>query len=281
MIPSSDLRGYYESRDTAKAVTSDNPHSRELVEIVMHALDIRHTDRVLDVGCSDGYLLERLMDGAKFATGTGVDISELSVQTARSLVRRYANISFCQGYADALPLGNETFDKIICNEVIEHVPDDLGTLKELWRVCAPGGLVYVTGPNSFHDMLPLFVRHCRRVDEMEGHLRRYSAEEFRRLAEAAGFELVRLQYNAFLASYCWYAGVIYNTPLKNALMRVLLRGDATRTAHSGHDALPLERPSFGPLARIGFIAMQLVSALDRPFRSSKRNMGFYAVLAKK
>lgn len=273
-----DLRDYYENRNAAKAITSDNPHSRALVKIIQRALDLRSTDSVLDVGSSDGYILERLMDAVDYRKGVGIDISEHSIELARSIVRN-PRLSFVQGYADRLPFEDESFDKIVCNEVIEHVPDDKGTLKELSRVCKRGGLIYITAPNSFEDMLPLFVRHCRKVDLKEGHLRRYSAAQLGQLAESCGLKVIHLQYNAFIASYFWYSLVVYNAPLKEWLMRFVVTRRSAPTV-TGTQPTEQMRPTFGMLAKIGFLAMQMVSALDRPFRNSTKNMGFYAVLRK-
>ena len=100
------------------------------------------------------------------------------------------------------------------------------------------------------------------------------------MAESAGFRVLSVEYNAFLASYFWYAFVIYNLPLKNLLMRLVVRGKAAEKTQTAAGArIPTERPTFGLAAKLGFFAMTLVSALDRPFKGPK-NMGFYAVLAK-
>lgn len=276
MKSSSEYQKYYESRNVEKAVTSDNPHSLALIDIVREALDLQREDVVLDVGCSDGYVLQRLYEAVPFSKGVGIDISDYSVSVAKNIVK-YANLDFMQGYGDDLPFEDESFDKIVCNEVIEHVPDDAATLRELYRVCRPGGRVYVTAPNALTDALPLFAEHCEKVDAEEGHLRRYSSEAMEALARDAGFEVESITYNGFIASYLWYSFVIYNRPFKKFASR-LIRKDFPPP--SG-DSLPTSRPKFGLLAQLGFGAMRLVSALDRPFRNSRKNMGFWAILVKR
>ncbi len=121
-----------------KAVTTDNPHSEAPVKIVRESLQLRHDDRVLDIGCFDGYLLQRLMDATPFSSGAGIGISEYGIRLARSLVSA-PNLTFAQGMAECLPFDDESFDKIICSEIIEHVPDDVAAMREIYRVCRRDG----------------------------------------------------------------------------------------------------------------------------------------------
>lgn len=66
---------------------------------------------VLDVGCGNGLLVERLA-GSRFAVG---------VDRSRYALRQFAALR-CQADANALPFADETFDCVVCAEVIEHLP---------------------------------------------------------------------------------------------------------------------------------------------------------------
>jgi len=45
-----------------------------------------------------------------------------------------------------LPIENETFDYVLCTEVIEHVPEPLKAIEELSRICKRGGKIIITAP---------------------------------------------------------------------------------------------------------------------------------------
>jgi SAM-dependent methyltransferase len=57
--------------------------------------------------------------------------------------------------ATAMPFPDDTFDVVICNHVIEHVPASDTLAQELYRVARPGGLVYVATPNIYRPKVPL------------------------------------------------------------------------------------------------------------------------------
>ena len=52
-----------------------------------------------------------------------------------------------RGSCDQLPFGDESFEAVICSEVIEHIQDDSPVLEEIWRVLRPGGIVILGTPD--------------------------------------------------------------------------------------------------------------------------------------
>ncbi len=86
---------------------------------------------VLDAGCGEGETLERLgglLDGAV----TGIDLNPESVEFA---ARRIPSGTFQVGDLTALPFEDDSFDLVLCLEVLEHIPDPGPALAELSRVC--------------------------------------------------------------------------------------------------------------------------------------------------
>ena len=75
--------------------------------------------------------------GVRATFAAMVDAGELSGDTLAVAV---------QGDALALPFADETFDRVICSEVLEHIPDDLGAMAELARVLRRGGTMAITVP---------------------------------------------------------------------------------------------------------------------------------------
>jgi ubiquinone/menaquinone biosynthesis C-methylase UbiE len=99
-------------------------------------------DRVLEVGCGAGHLLERLPAGR----AVGLDLAEsLLARAARRLGHRAA---LAQGDAGALPFATGAFDRVYCSEVLEHIVDPAAAVREIGRVLRPGGVAVLSVPNE-------------------------------------------------------------------------------------------------------------------------------------
>ena len=107
---------------------------------------------VLDVACGGGLLTEALYDfGAQV---TGVDISEVAIETARLHASKNSkDIDYILGEAENLLIEKKTFDIVSCLEAIEHVPDPELLVKTCSDLCKPGGEVFFStinrNPKSF------------------------------------------------------------------------------------------------------------------------------------
>ncbi len=97
---------------------------------------------VLDCGCGTGDMLSIIADQVAPGRVLGGDISSTMTQEAR---RRAAdgpsNIQFEQMDAQALPLPDETFDRVLATQLLIHVPDPARAFQELCRVLAAGGRI--------------------------------------------------------------------------------------------------------------------------------------------
>ncbi|MCW2954494.1 MAG: type 11 methyltransferase [Conexibacter sp.] len=107
--------------------------------------------RVMDVGAGDAPYRE-LFAHAEYVT---VDWAES--------VHEDASASDVIASADALPLGDGTFDAALLTQVLEHVPEPTRVLHELFRVLRPGGQVFVTAPLAWelHEAPRDFYRYTR------------------------------------------------------------------------------------------------------------------------
>ena len=116
----------------------------------MQTVDFRHFemapgDRVLDLGCGEGrhVISVYLQPGVQ---AVGVDLSLDDLNTTREKFAGFAELevegsSFNLASANALslPFPDHCFDKVICSEVLEHIPDYPAALLEIYRVLKPGG----------------------------------------------------------------------------------------------------------------------------------------------
>jgi len=108
----------------------------------------RLPERVLDVGCGPGVMIEPVVSrGGRL---TGVDLSAEMVARARARAR-HLNVEdrceFVMGSAGDLPFEDASFDAVTAMGVLEYVPDDARMLREMARVLRPGGVAVVTVPN--------------------------------------------------------------------------------------------------------------------------------------
>lgn len=94
-----------------------------------------------------------------------------------------------------MDLPDNTFDAIICYHVLEHVPDDIKAMKELFRILKPGGWALIEvplspNPETFED--PTIVKISDRVKYFgqEDHVRLYGWKNFKERLEAAGFQVL-------------------------------------------------------------------------------------------
>lgn len=100
--------------------------------------------RVLDAGCGIGYGSNMLAE-AGAPRVQGVDISQPVIEAAGQGAA--PGVTFTTGDVAALDFEADSFDLVVCFEVIEHVEDSDVVLDELARVLAPGGLLLISSPN--------------------------------------------------------------------------------------------------------------------------------------
>ena len=146
-------------------------------------------ERALDLGCGDGRLAVEL----RASELTLADVSPVALERAR---RRVPGAARAELDPDApLPLGDSSFDLVLCTETIEHVRDVQLLLSEVRRVLRPGGTLAVSTPAHGRAMaLSIaaggFERH---FDPLSPHLRFFSRRSLVALLDAAGFEVRSLR----------------------------------------------------------------------------------------
>ncbi|MEM9781453.1 MAG: bifunctional 2-polyprenyl-6-hydroxyphenol methylase/3-demethylubiquinol 3-O-methyltransferase UbiG [Pseudomonadota bacterium] len=93
---------------------------------------------VLDLGCGGGFLSEAL--AARGARVTGIDPAAKAIDSARAhAVAEGLDIRYDVGVGEALPYPDDSFDHVVCVDVLEHVESVPKTLSEIARVLRPGG----------------------------------------------------------------------------------------------------------------------------------------------
>lgn len=134
---------------------------------------------IADLGCSTGYLLEDLATAYPQAQLLGLDLVAPGLRKAHELVpqARLLRADVC-----VVPIAEGSVDAIVSANLLEHVPDDEGALREMRRVLRPGGRAVIVVPAApgTYDYYDRFL----------GHERRYGRGELAAKARAAGLELI-------------------------------------------------------------------------------------------
>ncbi|HEY4426913.1 MAG TPA: class I SAM-dependent methyltransferase [Solirubrobacteraceae bacterium] len=152
---------------------------RTVIERVLDGLRLPARARILDAGCGSG---RNMLELARHGSVTGVELSHTSVLVARD--RGTGEV--VEGSVLDMPFTADSFDLAVSLDVIEHLDDDVGALREMRRTVTPGGSLLVT--------VPAYPWLWSGHDEINHHHRRYTRRSLERAAEEAGWEQVRTTY---------------------------------------------------------------------------------------
>ena len=157
---------------------------RRILGAALDRLGVR-AGSILEVGCGAGANLELLAARHPDAALVGVDVERDPLRFAREA----GGPPVCQADALRLPFADASFDLVAALDALEHLEDDAAALRELHRVCRPGGTLVAT--------VPAFPALWGSVDELGRHHRRYRRGELEKRLRAAGFELALDRYFNF------------------------------------------------------------------------------------
>jgi len=121
---------------------------RRRLEIIRAMVGPHRGLDIAEVGSGGGHVL-RMFPEARL---TAIDVSSVFLETARKNLRGY-DARFEKGELERLALPAQSFDRVICTEVLEHTEDPAAILAEIRRLLRPDGLAVITVPND-----PLILR---------------------------------------------------------------------------------------------------------------------------
>lgn len=137
----------------------------------------------LDVGCNTGFAVEAARRLGFEATG--YDLSDEAIEYAR---RAYPANTFQQGTAQTAAETGGRYDVVLCAEMIEHLTELDSFADALARLVRPGGILYLTTPDTGHWRTPKNLLAWKEVCPPH-HLVYFNRDQIRRLLETAGFRV--------------------------------------------------------------------------------------------
>ncbi len=216
---------------------------RRLFADIIGKLGLPHGAEILDVGTSTGTNLRMLRD-LGFHHVQGIDQSPEAVRFCSEKGLGQVQL----GDVCALPFPDCRFDLILATDIIEHVDDDLGALRELHRVLKPGSSLLLTVP-AFRLLWGL-------QDEVSHHRRRYRLSDLLPKLLDAEFSVEKYYYFNYLLFLPILAGrrlvrllrielaseAEINTRWLNRILTLIFQLDVTTA--------PWLRPPFGASALV-------------------------------
>jgi arsenite methyltransferase len=144
---------------TGRAWAEDLEYPPELAEVPDSAVEsfagvanpfslgrLNSGERVLDLGSgagTDSLVASRMVGEEGHVTGIDMTPAMLARARAAAVEMSATNVDFVEGEAERLPFGDESFDVVISNGVIDLIPDKDVVFAELHRVLVPGGRMQI------------------------------------------------------------------------------------------------------------------------------------------
>jgi ubiquinone/menaquinone biosynthesis C-methylase UbiE len=190
-----------------------------MLTIDLDLAEIDGDQKVLDAGCGDGRHTWQVCKSNK-GLSIAFDLDLASLMRAKFVLsqmdERLETIGawdIVSGSITSLPFADGCFDRVICSEVLEHIPLDYNAVAELRRVLKPGGVLAVSVPSYLTESI------CWRISEdyhntPGGHIRIYRQSEILGLLQNCDLNVYAVRHkHAFHSVYWWLKGLF---GLKNA-----------------------------------------------------------------
>lgn len=172
-------------------------------------------EKVLDIGCGSGFLLNMLKDRGK--TIYGIEPNEKLISFSR---KQFGDLNIVKLTAEEIEDLDIKVDTAVMLDVLEHIEDDRSQLRKVSACIKEDGRLVI--------VVPAFGFLFGKRDINNGHFRRYSKKELQGKIEAAGFEVLKIRFWNALAffPYVYYEKLLkkeLNTDLRTSKKRGFLK----------------------------------------------------------
>ncbi len=147
---------------------------------LIKAIKNLHATRILDVGCGEGFTLQRLRKENIGKHLEGVDTLETAIEIGKKL---HPHLTLRKGNIYKLPYKDNSFDIVICSEVLEHLENPEKALQELIRVSKKHIVLSVPNEPLFSIQRFLRGKNIRKFGDHPEHIQHWSTKKFKKFVE--------------------------------------------------------------------------------------------------
>lgn len=175
--------------------TTKNPIGKlfinNFLSTVVKTIRPLNIDSVLDVGCGEGFTLARLQKEKIGKSFEGIDNLDESIEIAKRL---HPALNIKKGDIYKLPFKSNSFDLVVCTEVLEHLDNPKKAYKELIRVSNKYILISVPNEPFFTWQRVARFQNILHFGAHPEHIQHWTAREFTKFVHVRGVKLITRKF---------------------------------------------------------------------------------------
>lgn len=187
-------------------------------------ININPEGTMLDLGCGEGRHIFGLMEKFPDLKCIGLDPHIESLDKAFEGLKFLESISntktnFLSGSAYSLPFSDDSFDLVVCSEVLEHLHDYKDAIKEINRVLKPGGQFLASVPAEFPEKICWLLSEAYQ-NQPGGHLRIFKKNELIEEIAEHNFSFESSQrFHSIHSAYWWLRCLFWKSQESNIIIK--------------------------------------------------------------
>lgn len=187
-------------------------------------ININPEGTMLDLGCGEGRHIFGLMEKFPDLKCIGLDPHIESLDKAFEGLKFLESISntktnFLSGSAYSLPFSDDSFDLVVCSEVLEHLHDYKDAIKEINRVLKPGGQFLASVPAEFPEKICWLLSEAYQ-NQPGGHLRIFKKNELIEEVAEHNFSFESSQrFHSIHSAYWWLRCLFWKSQESNIFIK--------------------------------------------------------------
>lgn len=187
-------------------------------------VNINPEGTMLDLGCGEGRHIFGVMEKFPDLKCIGLDPHIESLDKAFEGLKFLESISntktnFLSGSAYSLPFSDDSFDLVVCSEVLEHLHDYKDAIKEINRVLKPGGQFLASVPAEFPEKICWLLSEAYQ-NQPGGHLRIFKKNELIKEVAQHNFSFESSQrFHSIHSAYWWLRCLFWKSQESNIIIK--------------------------------------------------------------